>query len=105
MGTVKGMNTTGYCDNVYQELACIKDQVVAMKVTARDSYGAESELYRIHDRHLSELADYIDWKLQLLTKACPFEWKAMDRDVEDVVSVSESETLKGPDFSGGYLGG
>jgi hypothetical protein len=45
----------------------------------------------------------IEWKLQILMKSCPFEWKGADKDIESV-SVGRADTT-GPDFSGGYIGG
>jgi len=47
----------------------------------------------------------MDWKLQILTTACPFEWKGLGDDVESVVSVSQPEMAGGREISGGYLGG
>jgi hypothetical protein len=50
------------------------------------------------------MAEYIEWKLQVLEKGTPFDWKTAGRSVESDVSVRSPEN-KGPDFSGGYLGG
>jgi hypothetical protein len=61
--------------------------------------------FREHDRHLLDLAEYIDWKLQVLEKGTPFDWKAAGTIVESEVSVRPPEPAPGPDFSGGYIGG
>jgi len=105
MATVKGVNPVVYCDDVYQELTFIKNQIAALKDTARQALGTGSEMFKIQDRHLTELVEYVDWKLQLLTKACPFEWKATDEDIDYDVSVQDARPGIGPDFSGGYVGG
>jgi hypothetical protein len=47
----------------------------------------------------------IDWKLQLLMKACPFEWKGGGKDIERDVSVESVKKQPDIDFSGGYVGG
>ena len=104
MGTIQDKGTTGYCDDVLSELAFMIQTVNELKVHAAETYGSGSEAARVHDRHLTEIAEYLDWKLEILTKACPFDWKGLDDSVESVVSVRQPE-LAGTEFSGGYLGG
>ena len=104
MGTIQDKGTTGYCDDVLSELAFMIQTVNELKVHAAETYGSGSEAARVHDRHLTEIAEYLDWKLEILTKACPFDWKGLDDSVESVVSVRQPEP-SGADFSGGYLGG
>ncbi len=105
MATVKGINVKGYCDAMDTELAGMKDRINALREDAKRTYGADSELFHTHERHLVELADFIDWKLQILMKACPFDWQGADKDIESTVSVGPAEKTPGTDFSGGYLGG
>jgi hypothetical protein len=104
MATVKDMKKKEYCDEVLSELAFMIQNVHDLREHAGRMLGAGSELALMHDRHLAEIADYLDWKLQVLTTACPFEWKGMGDGVQDVVSVRQPD-LNGPDFSGGYVGG
>ena len=105
MATVKNINVKGYCDAVNNDLMDMKDRIHELREDVRKTYGAESEISRTHERHLVELADIIEWKLQILMKACPFEWKGQDKDVESVVSVGPAGKSPEIDFSGGYLGG
>jgi hypothetical protein len=107
MGRVKDININieSYCDTLYNELSGMKTRIDAMKENLARAYGAGSTVYEVHSRHLGELADFVEWKLQILTKVCPFEWKGMDKDAESTVSVSSPENMVGPDFSGGYVGG
>ncbi len=105
MATVKDIDVKGYCDTIHNELSGMKKRIDAMQENLERTYGAESEVYEIHSRHLCELADFIDWKLQILMKVCPFDWKGIGEEYESTVSVGPSEKPAGPDFSGGYIGG
>ncbi len=105
MATVKNIKVNGYCDEVNNELTAMKKSIHLLREDARNTYGTESEQFLAFDRHLCELADMIDWKLQLLIKACPFDWKGMESDIESVVSVGPVEASPEGEFSGGYIGG
>ncbi len=105
MATVKDIKKVNdYCDAVNNELASMKQRLHELGEDVKRTYGADNELALTHGKHLCELADMIEWKLQILMKACPFEWKGADRDIESV-SVGPAEATTGPDFSGGYIGG
>lgn len=105
MGTVKDIKKNAYCDEVLGELAYMIQTVHDLRGMLEDTYGKDEYLFQEHDRHLVDLAEYLDWKLQILTTSCPFEWKGLGPDVESSVSVGPAETTPGRDFSGGYLGG
>src|SRR5512146_1444156 len=104
MATAKNIKLYGYCDDVNKELASMKARLHELQEEVKTVYGADNELALAHGRHLCELADMIEWKLQILMKACPFEWKGADKDIESV-SVGPAEATTGPDFSGGSIGG
>lgn len=105
MATVKDVNVRGYCDAVNKGLGEMKERIFALREDGKKTYGEESELFQVHERHLLELAEMIDWKLQILMKACPFDWKGRDKDYESAVSVGPADKAGASDFSGGYLGG
>ncbi len=114
MGTVKEMKmresekdimTKSFCDDVYTELEGIRLKILTMKDELELTYGTESGPLRDYERHLVELADQIEWKLQILAHACPYDWKGSIEKVENVVSVQPPEVSAVPDFSGGYIGG
>jgi len=105
MGTTKDIKKNEYCDEVLGDLAYMIQNVHELREQLAVAYGRDSEVFRTHDRHLEELADYMDWKLQILTTACPFEWKGLGPEVQSEVSVREPEMAAGRDISGGYLGG
>lgn len=105
MATAKVMNEKGYLMEVYQELHGMRERINALRKDLASVYGGEGSVFMAHDRHLLEMAEYIDWKLQILEKGTDFDWKeAGEKDVESIVSVSQPD-IAGPDFSGGYLGG
>jgi hypothetical protein len=105
MGTVKDIKKVEYCDEVLAELAYMIQNIHDMRNMLGSAYDRDSEVFRVHDRHLAELADLIDWKLQILTTACPFDWKGLGPDVQSEVSVSPPELSAVRETSGGYLGG
>jgi hypothetical protein len=107
MANMRDIKINSYCDSVSNELSEMKESIHILREGAKRTYGAESEQFHVYERHLCELADMIDWKLQLLMKACPFDWKGTgsEADIESVVSVGPSEKFPEIDFSGGYIGG
>ncbi len=106
MATAKVLNEKGYLLEVYRELEGIKDRIDGLRKDLAKTYGSEGKVFMTHDRHLLEMWEYIDWKLQILEKGTGFDWKAAgEKDVESDVSVRSPEIGTGPDFSGGYVGG
>ncbi len=97
--------TKSFCDDVYSELEAVRLKILTMKDELEFTYGKESEPFKHFERHLLELADQIDWKLQILSHACPYDWKGSVEKVENIVSVQPPEVAAGPDFAGGYIGG
>ncbi len=105
MAVAKDIKITSYCDEVSEKLMNIKESIHMLQEDTKKVYGADSELSKSYVKHLCELADMVEWKLQLLMKSCPFEWKGTDREFDRVVSVAFSEEVAKSDFSGGYIGG
>ncbi len=104
MATMMNKGKNEYCDEVLSEIAYMIQNIHELRKHAEDRLGKGADLAKAHERHLTEIADYLDWKLQILTSACPFDWKGLDEGVERVVSVGLTDT-SGPEFSGGYVGG
>jgi hypothetical protein len=106
MATIKDIKK-GFCDEVFTELSGMKERIMDIRDDLARTYGEETGLLGMYERHLRELADQIDWKLQILSHACPFDWKgsAEAEYVENAVSVGPADTSPETDFSGGYLGG
>jgi hypothetical protein len=102
---IKKTTVTSFCDEVYTELAGMRMKIITMSEDLSAAYGDDSLPLNMFKRHLSELSDQIEWKLQILSHVCPYDWKGSKEEVESTVSVRQTETIAGPDFSGGYLGG
>jgi len=105
MATVKNTKKS-YCDDVFTELSGIKDRIMVMRDKLAVTYSAESDIFKLYDRHICELADQIDWKLQILSHACPYDWKGSSEAEydENTASVGPADTTV-TDMAGGYLGG
>jgi hypothetical protein len=103
MATVKNMSKS-ICDETYFELNNVKDRIVALRDHLVQDYGGEEKVLGVYDRHLSELIDQIDWKLQIMSHSCPYDWKGSNEYGENFVSVGPAEKAE-EDFSPGYLGG
>lgn len=103
MASVMNVKESGaFCDEVFTQLLDIKKKIVELE--KRSSVGG-----MLNDidggkfvRQLAELADQIDWKLQILSHSCNHEWAgSVDYEGAEV----EAETAKDVEFSPGYLGG
>lgn len=105
MGTVKDIKVSSYCDEVNEQLMRMKEGIHELREDAKKTYGATSVTGIAYDRHLSELADMVEWKLQILMKACPFEWKGTDQEFERVAGVGPADEITKSEFSPGYVGG
>ncbi len=104
MATVKDMKKS-FCDDVYTELSGMKDRIMKMQENLVERYGEQYEFVERYQRHLCELAEQIDWKLQILSHACPYDWSGSTEYEENIVSVGPAEPMPGPEFAGGYIGG
>ena len=108
MGPAMEMKEKTYFEDVERELEGIKRRIYLLREELAGTYGKDSPMLVTQDRHLIELAEYVDWKLQVLEKGSAFDWKTSrgDRkDIESDVSVQAPVGGSGPDISGGYLGG
>jgi hypothetical protein len=103
MATIKNIKRD-YCNDVYTELSGMRDKLMKMREDLARTYGGEAPLFSLFDRHLGELVDQVEWKLQILSHACPYDWKGSAGYEENLVSVGQVEKTTN-DFSGGYLGG
>lgn len=96
----------GYCDCLYSELSRIKDNLGGFVTQIDLMEGKEKGVLYSHVKHLNELIQAIDWKLEIFSKECPVDWSKFGKEVEGTASVPFSESLKETDFpSGGYAGG
>ena len=95
--------TRAFCDEAYVELTSMKRKLMDLQNRTR-VVGPESDVVKTFRRHLCEMADEIDWKLQILSHSCPHSWEG-SAEFEDLVQVSAERAPDSDEFSGGYLGG
>src|SRR5512142_783594 len=81
--------TKEYCDSVFVELSQMQKRLLAMTGELAGVYGEKSALYRKFERYLNELADQIEWRLQILSHSCPHDWKGSEEGVESEVQVAQ----------------
>ena len=94
----------GFCDEVFTKLSDMKEKILDLKGrSVAKSPGKDIE-GGMFGRHLSELADQIEWKLQILAHSCPVDWKG-SADYEEIAEVSTLEKSGDVEFSPGYVGG
>jgi hypothetical protein len=105
MASTKNTKITSYCDDLNKELPDMKIRIDALREGLKKAFGPETEIFRSHEQQLMELTNMIEWKLQILMKVCPFDWKGRDRDVESSVSVRPPDRVSETEVSGGYFGG
>ncbi len=106
MGSVLNTKESkSFCDEVYTQLTDMKEKIIKLK----DRSMAGTPISDIDGgkfvRHLTELVDIIDWKLQILSHSCPYDWRGAS-DYEGDAQVNEMDRAFDSDrFSGGYIGG
>ncbi len=102
----KNISIDHYCDSLYTELSAIKAKLLEFIEQITLFEGKERKMLASHDDHLREIIKIIDWKLEILTRVCPYDWKGLSGDFERTGSVPAEETSKSvKEFSGGYVGG
>jgi hypothetical protein len=105
MARGREIDVKAFCDDVYTELAGMRMKLLTMMDELALTYGSKNDTLNRYQRHLSELAEQIDWKLQILSHSCPYDWKGSIEKVESTVSVQPPDVKKGPEFSPGDVGG
>jgi len=100
------MNTKNYCDSLYSELFGMKTRLAEFVTEIEHMDTRDRSLLNHFVRHLNEIINTIDWKLEIFTKVCPVEWSRYVKEVESTVSVPSESSLKESEMpAGGYVGG
>jgi len=108
MATAKEIKEKVYFEEVYNVLEGFKLRLYLLREELARTYGADSRMFLDHDRHMIEMAEYIDWKIQVLEKGTSFDWKTVTgirEKIESDVSVMPPGTATESNISGGYIGG
>jgi hypothetical protein len=104
MATVTDVkDSKALCDAVYQELSGMKKKILELRARSAGE-NREKAIIGMFERHLGELADEIDWKIQILSHSCPYDWEGSS-DFENDVQVDSTEKSGDAEFSPGYVGG
>ncbi len=103
MASVRNMGMKDYCDTMYNELSDMKARILEFADEIDHMQGHQKETLLPHAQHFRDIARTIEWKLEILTKVCPFDWAGYRGDVEKISSVQE--TSEKDVVAGGYLGG
>ena len=81
---------SGYCDCLYSELSSMKDSLGGFLTQIDLMEGSEKGSLSSHVRHLNELIQTIDWKLEIFSKECPVDWHKFGEKSESTTSVPSS---------------
>lgn len=104
--SAKRMDIKEYCDCLYTELSNMKDSLNAFVDQIDLMEGKERGMLDSHVRHLNELIQAIDWKMEIFSRECPVDWNTFGKESESATSVPLTESLKESDYpSGGFAGG
>ena len=105
MAIAKDIEFSSYCDRMYSELSGMKSKLLGFVKEVEGMKGPEKEALKSHISHFEDLIRTIDWKLEILTRVCPFEWAGYV-GVEKTASVRVDDELSREQLvSGGYGGG
>lgn len=105
MANVKNIEFKDYCDTVYSELSNMKSRLLGFVRDIEHMEGPGREMLKSHISHFQDIIRTIDWKLEVLSRVCPFEWAGYS-GVERTASVRVDEELSREQrVSAGYGGG
>ncbi len=92
MATLKDREFGSYCNRMYDELSQMRAKVLGFVSEIERMKGPDREILKTHVSHFEDIAKMIEWKLEILTRVCPFEWTGYG-DVERTASVRLDEEL------------
>jgi hypothetical protein len=104
MATIKDPKATkGICDRIYVELHEMHERLLNLREMTGNSDSEKAVIDRMAS-HLDDLIETVDWKIQVLSHSCAYDWQG-SAEFEDNVQVNEEVKLPDKDFSPGYMGG
>lgn len=92
MAATKNTGFENYCNRMYSELSQMRTKLLGFVSEIEQMKGPEKELLKSHVSHFEEIAKTIEWKLEILTRVCPFDWAGYP-SVEKTASVRMDEDL------------
>lgn len=101
--TAQNSEKHSFCESLSREVISIKEKLGEL---VTDLEGSNEKNLEPYLRHLHEMINFIDWKIEIFSKVCPVDWHSLDMNVESTVSVPPVETSREQDLpAGGYVGG
>jgi hypothetical protein len=106
MAVSRDINFGSYCDTVDSELTQMKSRLLGIIKSIETMSGPETQRLASHGQHLRDIVNTIDWKLEILMRVCPADWKGFGGKVESSASVQLEESPEALEsIAGGYVGG
>ena len=105
MAISKDIGTKGYCDKVFGELDGMKTRVLGLVKDIESMTGPDREHLDTHIPHLRDIANTIEWKLEILMKVCPAGFKSYFGETETPSVSAEASPAELEKVVGGYAGG
>ncbi|MGD1074766.1 MAG: hypothetical protein ABR903_01605 [Thermodesulfovibrionales bacterium] len=105
MATSREKGFKSYCDSVQSELSDMRSKLLGFVRDIELMSGPERETLQPHVQHFHDIVKTIDWKLEILTKVCPFDWTGYSSEVARTASVRMLEQSEKDAVAGGYIGG
>ncbi len=105
MAVARDIKSTDYCESLYSELEGIQAKVFQLIENTKHIGGFEGEHAKTYLSHLRDIANTIEWKRDVIMKACPSDWMRQVKDVESTASVRVAEKLGESESLGGFAGG
>lgn len=92
-----------FCDEVYAQLSDMREKIIKLRDRSVAAHPGKEVEGGMFGRHLGELADQIEWKLQILSHSCTIDWKGSE-DYAEVAQVKATEKLEDIQISPGDAG-
>ena len=101
----KKIDIKDYSESLYAELYGMKSRLGKFATTLEQMEGKEKEVLNPLYKHLHEMINFIDWKLQIFNKVCPVDLSRFGQDFESRVSVPTENLKESDQPPAGYIGG
>ena len=105
MASARDISMGNYCDSIFDELTDMRSRALDLVGCIEQMQGQEKELVKSHITHLRDIANLIEWKLEILTKVCPADWTKYSKGAEHSVSVKVPEEFDLEFAAAGDMGG
>jgi|SRR5208337_42110 len=105
MASARDISMGNYCDSIFDELTDMRSRALDLVSCIEQMQGEDKKLVKSHITHLRDIANLIEWKLEILTKVCPADWTKYSKGAENLVSVKVPESFDSEFAAAGDMGG